>query len=64
MLQTLTRGHEMFDLNMKSNSSDAVSEWAGWNLAHPEFGVSFNPIPTRGQIMFTTLLLVHADLKT
>ena len=28
MLQTLTRGHEMFDLNMKSNSSDAVSEWA------------------------------------
>ena len=26
--QTLTRGHEMFDLNKKSNSSDAVSEWA------------------------------------
>ena len=26
--------------------SDAVSRWAGWALAHPEFGVSVNPIPT------------------
>ena len=22
--------------------------WAGWALAHPEFGVLANPIPTRG----------------
>ena len=29
-------------------SSDAASWWAGWALAHPEFGVSVNPIPTRG----------------
>ena len=28
------------------NSSDAVSGWAGWALAHPEFGVLVNPIPT------------------
>ena len=28
--------------------SDAASGWAGWALAHPEFGVSVNPIPTRG----------------
>ena len=28
--------------------SDAVSRWAGWALAHPEFGVSVNPIPTGG----------------
>ena len=28
-------------------------------LAHPEFGVSVNPFPTRGQIMPTTLLLAH-----
>ena len=27
---------------------DAVSRWAGWALAHPKFGVSVNPIPTRG----------------
>ena len=28
--------------------SDAASGRAGWALAHPEFGVSVNPIPTRG----------------
>ena len=34
--------------------SDVVSGWAGyvpgygWALAHSEFGVSVNPIPTRG----------------
>ena len=27
--------------------SNAVSRWAGWVLAHPEFGSSVNPIPTR-----------------
>jgi hypothetical protein len=31
----------------------------GW-----EFGSSVNPITTRGQIMPTTLLLAHPDLKT
>ena len=35
--------------------SDAVS---GWSSAHPEFGISVNPIPTRGAD-FT-----HSDLKT
>jgi hypothetical protein len=29
-------------------SSAAASEWAGWALAHPEFGSSVNPITTRG----------------
>ena len=28
--------------------SDAASGWAGWALAHPEFGISVNPITTRG----------------
>ena len=27
--------------------SDAVSGWAGWTIAHPEFGGTVNPIPTR-----------------
>ena len=26
---------------------DAASGWAGWTLAHLEFGSSINPIPTR-----------------
>ena len=44
--------------------SAAASKWAGWALAHPEFGSSINPITTRGQIMSTTLLLAHLALKT
>jgi hypothetical protein len=28
--------------------SDAASRWAGWALAHLEFGRSVNPVPTRG----------------
>ena len=32
----------------KTKHSAAASGWAGWALAHPEFGVSVNPIPTRG----------------
>ena len=28
--------------------SDAVSGWAEWALANPNYGVSVNPIPTRG----------------
>ena len=28
--------------------SGAASGWAGWALAHPEFGSSVNPITTRG----------------
>ena len=28
--------------------SDAAIGWAGWALAHPEFGVTFNPVQTRG----------------
>ena len=28
--------------------SNAASGWAGWALAHPEFGSSVNPITTRG----------------
>jgi hypothetical protein len=30
------------------DSSDAASGWAGWALAHPEFGSSVYPITTRG----------------
>ena len=29
-------------------NSDAASGWAGWALAHSEFGSSVNPITTRG----------------
>ena len=28
--------------------SAAASGWAGWALAHPKFGISVNPITTRG----------------
>ena len=31
-----------------NHSSAAASGWAGWALAHPEFGSSGNPITTRG----------------
>ena len=32
----------------KGSGSDAVSGWAGWALAHLEFGSSVNPTPTTG----------------
>ena len=47
-----------------NSGSNAVSGWAGWALAHPEFGSLVNLIPTKGQIMSTTLLIAHPDLKT
>ena len=47
--------------------SAAASGWAGWAsgwaLAHPEFWSSVNPITTRGQIVPSTLLLAHPNLK-
>ena len=43
---------------------DVISGWAEWVLAHLEFRSSVNPIPTKGQIMPTTLLFAHLDLKT
>ena len=33
--------------------SDAASGWAGLALAHPEFGISVHPIPTRGGADYT-----------
>ena len=33
---------------LHSIHSAAASGWAGWALAHPEFGSSVNPITTRG----------------
>ena len=44
--------------------SDAASGWAGWALAQPEFGSSVTLLQPGGQIMPTTLLLPHPDLKT
>ena len=38
----------LFHANEDSIGSDAVSRWAGLALAHLEFGVPINPIPTRG----------------
>ena len=32
----------------KQLTSAAASGWAGWALAHPEFGSSVNPITYRG----------------
>ena len=49
---------------VKYAGSDAASGWAGWALAHPEFGSSVNHITSRGQIMPTTLLVAHPDSKT
>ena len=34
--------------NPKGLSSDAISGWAKWAFAHQDFGISVNPIPTRG----------------
>ena len=34
--------------NQSPKFSAAASGWAGWALAHPEFGSSVNPITTRG----------------
>ena len=34
--------------NVVAHHSAAASRWAGWALAHPEFGSSVNPITTRG----------------
>ena len=36
------------DKSSLSYHSDAASGWAGLALAQQEFGVSVNPIPTRG----------------
>ena len=47
-----------------SLTSDAASRWVGWALAHAEFGSWVNPIQPGGQIMPTTLLVAHPDLKT
>ena len=33
---------------MMVQSSAAASGWAGWALAHPEFGSSVKPITTKG----------------
>ena len=49
------------------NIRDVVSRWAGWALAHPEFGISVEPIPTmggEGPAMPTRLLSAPPDLKT
>ena len=33
---------------LDNHTSDAARGWAGWALAHPEFGSSVNPVTTRG----------------
>ena len=54
----------MDDTNV-NKFSDVVSRWAGWALAHPDLGFQLNLFQQgRGQIMPTTLLLAHPDLKT
>ena len=55
--------HKVLALRYISNMlfSDAFSGWAGWALAQLEFGSSVNPIPIRGQIIPTTLLLTYSD---
>ena len=47
-------------LGLPPPPSDAVRGWAGWALAHPEFGVSVNQ--ARGQISMLTLF-AHPELK-
>lgn len=45
--------------------SDAVSGGlVCTTLADPEFGSSVNLIPTKGQIISTTLLIAHPGWKT
>ena len=45
-------------------NSDATSGWAGWALAHWNLGVQLTLSQPGGQIMPTTSLLAHPDLKT
>ena len=33
---------------MLSDHATGMKAASGWEVAHPEFGVSVNPIPTRG----------------
>ena len=44
--------------------SQRCSYWGGASPTPQEFGRSVHPIQTRGQVMPTTLLLAHSDLKT
>ena len=37
----------LMSLKNRKNAS-LCSGWAGWALAHPEFGISVNPITSRG----------------
>ena len=37
-------------------TSDAISGWARWALAHLEFGSLVNPFPTKGQIKLKSRL--------
>ena len=39
----------LYGLEGQTKEGDAISGWAGWALAHQEFGRSVNPIPTRGE---------------
>ena len=39
---------EIIEKYQNLEASDADSGWAGWALAHPEFGSSVNPTTTRG----------------
>ena len=39
-------------INSKINFSDAASGWAGWALAHSEFGSSINPFTHVNDIIY------------
>ena len=55
----------IFERCSESLSSDAVSEWADWALAQPEYmGFQLTLFQPGDQIMPTTLLLPPPDLKT
>ena len=41
--------HVQLDELPRTQISAAASGWAGWALAHPDFGGSVNPITTRGE---------------
>ena len=60
----VTCAHLKLDAIMILKCSDVVSGWVGWALAYPVFGSSVIPYSNQvGQIMPTTLLLAHPDLK-
>ena len=64
MKYALLQSDRMFLYFMIYSAATSGCGWAGWAIAHPEFGSSVTLLQPGGQIMPYELLLAHPDLKT